>query len=219
MNEHERTLKAARQVEVMTGFYIHLVVFLLVCLGLLIVNWLATPEIWWAQWPFLGWGIGVVAHFLCAFGGPNPITNWRLQKIRELSDPARPPTAGRDGSPAMKTIGLVVLGLLIGSAAGGGYMYKQSQQVHEEARSAETSRLALDRIAKEQEAQLQQLSSEKSSLEGTIKEAKDQLGQLQAAKQATDQALKEARDQLTQAEAARDAAERALTEAKKERSQ
>jgi 2TM domain len=87
MNEQEKTAKAARQVEAMTGFYIHLVVFVLVIVGLLIVNWLATPDVWWVEWPFLGWGIGVAAHAFAVFGrAPKFITKWQLRKIKELKD-------------------------------------------------------------------------------------------------------------------------------------
>lgn len=87
MNEHEKAAKAARQVEAMTGFYIHFIVFVLVMVLLLVVNWLATPDVWWVQWAFLGWGIGVLAHALAVFGStPRFITNWQLRKIKELKD-------------------------------------------------------------------------------------------------------------------------------------
>ena len=91
MNEHEKAAKAAQQVEAITGFYIHLVVFVLVMALLVVINWLATPELLWAQWPFLGWGIGVVAHYLLVFGGASSsmtswITNWQLRKIKQLKD-------------------------------------------------------------------------------------------------------------------------------------
>jgi 2TM domain len=87
MNDHEKAARAAKQVEALTGFYIHLVVFVLVMVVLLAVNWLATPSVWWVQWPFLGWGIGIAAHGLAVFGNmPNFITNWQLRKIKELKD-------------------------------------------------------------------------------------------------------------------------------------
>jgi hypothetical protein len=87
MDEHEKAARAAKQVEALTGFYIHLIVFVLVIAVLLVVNWLATPDIWWVQWPFLGWGIGVVAHALVVYGSmPNFITRWQLRKIKELKD-------------------------------------------------------------------------------------------------------------------------------------
>lgn len=86
MDEHAKTVKAAKQVDEMIGFYIHFTVFVLVMALLLAVNWFATPRIWWVQWPFLGWGIGVLAHGLFVFGSGrgNFITNWRLRKINEL---------------------------------------------------------------------------------------------------------------------------------------
>jgi 2TM domain len=87
MNEHERTAKAAKKVEAITGFYIHLVVFVVVIVALFITNWLATPGLWWVQWPFLGWGIGIAAHALAVFGRlPNFVTRWQLRKIKELKE-------------------------------------------------------------------------------------------------------------------------------------
>jgi hypothetical protein len=87
MNEHDKAVKAAKQVEALTGFYIHLIVFVLVMVVLAVANWLATPDVWWVQWPLLGWGIGVLAHALIVFGPmPNPITNWQLRKIKQLKD-------------------------------------------------------------------------------------------------------------------------------------
>lgn len=87
MNEHEKATKAAQQVEAITGFYIHSVVFVLVMVLLFFVNLLATPDVWWVQWPLLGWGIGVVAHYLAVFGKPPQfLANWQLRKIKELKD-------------------------------------------------------------------------------------------------------------------------------------
>jgi len=87
MNEHEKTLKAAQQVQLLTGFYVHLSVFVLVIAMLCLANWLATPEVWWVQWPFLGWGIGLAAHALIVFGKiPNFVTRWQLRKIKQFKD-------------------------------------------------------------------------------------------------------------------------------------
>jgi TRAP-type C4-dicarboxylate transport system permease small subunit len=87
MDEHEKTAKAAQQVDAIIGFYIHLVIFVLVIALLFVVNWKATPELWWVQWPLLGWGIGVVAHALVVFGtSPSFISSWRLRKIKEFKD-------------------------------------------------------------------------------------------------------------------------------------
>jgi hypothetical protein len=87
MDEHEKAAKAAKQVEALTGFYIHLVVFVLVNVALFVVNRLTTPAVWWAVWPLLGWGVGVVAHGLAVFGSmPNFIKRWQLRKIKQLKD-------------------------------------------------------------------------------------------------------------------------------------
>jgi 2TM domain len=216
MDEHERTVKAAQQVDKMIGFYVHLVVFLLVCSGLAAVNWFATPQVWWAQWPFLGWGVAVVFHALCAFGGgPNFVAGWRLRKIRKLTDPAAASGAGRGGSTAMRTVGSLVLGIVVGCAAGGGYMYILLQDAQQKVASTEIARDQLGKTVKSQEEKIREISAEKSSVEGAVRETKAEVGQLQSAKQAAEQALKGARDELAQAQSARDAAERALAEAKK----
>ena len=86
MDEREKLARATQQVEAITGFYIHFVVFVLVMILLLVINWAVSP-FWWVQWPFLGWGIGLLAHAFAVFGGaPHFITKWQLRKIKELKD-------------------------------------------------------------------------------------------------------------------------------------
>jgi len=212
MDEHERTVRAAQQVDKRLGFYVHLVVFLLVCGGLAAVNWFGTPEIWWAQWPFLGWGVAVVFQGLCAFDrGSSVVATWRLRKIRELARPESSVGTSKAVSLATKLFGILLLGILVGCAVAGSYAYVLLQ----DARSAKQSSDAFEKAAKEQDAQIKRLFAEKGSLEATAKETKDKLRQLESSKQATEQALKDVRDRLAQAEAAKDAAERALVEAKK----
>ena len=50
---------------------------------LLAIN-VMTGGVWWVQWPFIGWGIGIVAHAAAVFGlagwlGPD----WEGRKIKE----------------------------------------------------------------------------------------------------------------------------------------
>ena len=217
MDEHERTVRAARQIDIRIGFYIHLVVFLLVCAGLVAFNWLTTPKIWWAQWPLLGWGIGVLGHALCAWssGGPNFVSRWRLQKIRQLSHPEALPVRRRRGDGTGKTIGILLVGALIGCAAGGGYVFTLLQGAREITRDLAASRDALDKSFKQQEMRLKRATDDKSSLEVTVKETEEQLRQVKAAKQSAEEALQKARSELAEAQSAREVAERALAEAKK----
>ena len=70
----------------MEGFYIHAAVFVLVMAILLAVN-VTFSDSWWVQWPFLGWGLGLLGHGVAVFGGATQrIQAWRERKIRELAE-------------------------------------------------------------------------------------------------------------------------------------
>jgi len=65
--------RAERKVKARLGFYSHSATYVLVNLFLFIINLVTSPETLWFIWPLLGWGIGLVAHFLSVFvfGGLN----------------------------------------------------------------------------------------------------------------------------------------------------
>ena len=86
MDQDQKLIEVKRRIAAIKGFYIHLLVFVMVMTMLLVVN-LATPGVRWVQWAFLGWGIGVLAHALVVYGlagwlGPE----WEERKIRELME-------------------------------------------------------------------------------------------------------------------------------------
>ena len=122
----------------------------------------------------------------------------------------------------MKAVAIFVLGVLIGGAAAGGYAFTLLRDAQQQIRSAETSRDALDKTAKEQVSQLKQTDdklkdasnllndakAQAADAKGKLKSAEDQLNQLQASKQAVEATLKETKDELARAQAA-------LAEAKK----
>lgn len=84
MNEHANLALAKQQVAAIKAFYIHLAVFILVMSLLLAVDVTTDPE-WWVQWPFLGWGAGVLAHALLVFGEtPRLIANWEARKVEAI---------------------------------------------------------------------------------------------------------------------------------------
>lgn len=86
MNQEERLAQARRQVAAIKAFYIHLLVFAAVMLGLAIID-AATGGRWWVQWVFLGWGLGVLAHALFVFVGSSRfVADWEQRKTRELAD-------------------------------------------------------------------------------------------------------------------------------------
>jgi hypothetical protein len=66
MSQDLKYLKAKDHVEAVKGFYIHLLVYVCVNAGLIGIN-IATKSDWWAQWPLLGWGVGVLGHYIGVF--------------------------------------------------------------------------------------------------------------------------------------------------------
>ena len=76
--EHVRDIK---------GFYSHLVIYLAVIALLVIINLVTWSGYFWAIWPALGWGVGVLVHAasvfeLIPFFGPE----WERRRIaRELA--------------------------------------------------------------------------------------------------------------------------------------
>ena len=84
MTEEQKMRKARQQVEMMTGFYVHVAIYVLVNAILVAVNWATSPEEWWAQWALLGWGAGLVAHALLVFlPVQGSFERWKARKIRE----------------------------------------------------------------------------------------------------------------------------------------
>src|SRR5262249_44643154 len=84
LTEAERRERAVRRVAAIKGFYVHLAAYLVVNIGLFIVNAVSDSG-WWVQWVVLGWGIGVAAHALAVFGhGSKFVTEWEDRKIKQL---------------------------------------------------------------------------------------------------------------------------------------
>jgi 2TM domain len=76
--------RARARVRSLRGFYVHATVYVLVNLGLLVVNLVSSPHRLWFFWVALGWGIGLGAHALGVFGPQRRIgAGWEQRKIRE----------------------------------------------------------------------------------------------------------------------------------------
>src|SRR3712207_6890238 len=70
-DQQHRYERARARVQAIKGFYIHASVFVVVNLGLFVINALTSGlagGVWWFYWPLLGWGIGLGAHALGVFG-------------------------------------------------------------------------------------------------------------------------------------------------------
>ncbi|MBC8526770.1 MAG: 2TM domain-containing protein [Candidatus Cloacimonetes bacterium] len=85
MNENEIYKDAKKRVAEIRGFYGHVFVYVIVNLGLFIINILATPHHLWFYWPLLGWGIGLFAHGFSIFGLHGIFgKDWEERKIKEM---------------------------------------------------------------------------------------------------------------------------------------
>ncbi len=90
-DQQQRYEWAHARVQTIKGFYIHASVFVLVNIGLFVIN-LLTGGGWWFYWPLIGWGIGLGAHALgvFGFGGRGPWgREWEERKTREMIDKER----------------------------------------------------------------------------------------------------------------------------------
>jgi sensor histidine kinase YesM len=86
-NEQDIYLKAQKRVDDIKGFYGNLTSFVVVNIGLMILNLLTSPGHLWFFYPFIGWGIGVVAHGMSVFNYmPFLGRDWEEKKIQELMD-------------------------------------------------------------------------------------------------------------------------------------
>jgi hypothetical protein len=82
--------RARRRVREIRGFYVHVAVFVAVNFLVHLINFVATPKVYWAFWPLVGWGIGLLAHGLAAYRWmPFLGKDWEERKIRELMDKDR----------------------------------------------------------------------------------------------------------------------------------
>lgn len=78
-------IKARKKVEDIKGFYGNLFSYIVVMGGLALLNICTTPNNLWVIYPALGWGIGVVIHFISVFNVlPFLGRDWEEKKIREL---------------------------------------------------------------------------------------------------------------------------------------
>ena len=82
--ETERYQRARKRVEDLKGFYIHLSMYLMVNIGLFLIDAL-TSDSWWFYWPLIGWGIGLAAHAFAVFVEESRFAReWEDRKLRQV---------------------------------------------------------------------------------------------------------------------------------------
>lgn len=87
MNGDEDYKRAKQRVAEIRGFYQHLFVYIIVNIGIFIINILTDPHHLWFYWPLLGWGIGLFAHGFNTFGTHGIFgKDWEEKKIKEIME-------------------------------------------------------------------------------------------------------------------------------------
>lgn len=79
--------RAKKRVKRIKGFYIHVLVYVLVNVMILVLKYLKHGKIEFHDWGIGLWGIGLIIHGLSVFL-PNFIlgSNWEERKIREIME-------------------------------------------------------------------------------------------------------------------------------------
>jgi hypothetical protein len=67
-SDEELLRRAKRRVDMKMGFYVHLLVFVLVNAGLFAINALQGGHRW-HTWPLMGWGLALTVHGIVTFIG------------------------------------------------------------------------------------------------------------------------------------------------------
>lgn len=85
--ESEEYKQAKTRVEEVRGFWSHLAVYIIINLGLFIINIITTPHHYWFYWPLIGWGIGLVAHGFHVFEARGIFgKDWEEKQIKKYMD-------------------------------------------------------------------------------------------------------------------------------------
>lgn len=86
-NKEEQYLRAKEKVGVIKGFYAHLVTFIIVIPILITINLQYVPHFHWFWFPVLGWGFGLLSHWMEAFDRHFLFgKGWEKRKIKEFMD-------------------------------------------------------------------------------------------------------------------------------------
>lgn len=75
---------ALRHVRKIRGFYGHLAQYVIVISGLTLINLFTSPKYFWAVFPALGWGMGVLFHGMSVFGKmPFMNADWEKRQVEK----------------------------------------------------------------------------------------------------------------------------------------
>ncbi len=79
--------RAKKRVKELRDFYSHLVVYLIVNTGLVVLDLVQGEGLQWAYWVIIGWGIGLAAHAMNVFLIDRRLGSaWEERKIEEYTE-------------------------------------------------------------------------------------------------------------------------------------
>ncbi len=80
LDEYQTAEHELRTEQERIGFFVHAVVYVLVNALLITINLVYVPEVVWFFYPLIGWGIGLVMHFLFSIVWvQNQTENWQAR--------------------------------------------------------------------------------------------------------------------------------------------
>ncbi len=88
LTEEEIYRRARKRVEDKKSFFVHLLVYIVVNTGLVIIWSLTSRGYAWFIWPLFGWGIGLVFHFLSVFFFDRD-TGWEQAEVEKEAERLR----------------------------------------------------------------------------------------------------------------------------------
>jgi len=87
MDKEKKYEKAKERVKEIKDFYGHLLVYIVVNIGIFIINYIVSPGAYWFYWVLIGWGIGLIVHWVQVFGVSRLLgEKWEEKKIKEIME-------------------------------------------------------------------------------------------------------------------------------------
>lgn len=95
LSEEEVYKIARKRVEEKKGFYSHLTAYVIVNILIFIIWWFTSSSFPWFLFPLVGWGIGIVFHFLDAMKFHNQ-SAWEQREVEKEVERIRQRKYGPD---------------------------------------------------------------------------------------------------------------------------
>ena len=79
--------RAQKRVKELRDFYVHVAIYVIVNVGLVLLDLAQGGGLQWAYWVMIGWGIGLVAHGASVvIFESQPASRWEARKLAEFTE-------------------------------------------------------------------------------------------------------------------------------------